>query len=76
MNPVTKMYFGTAVRLLLGSDFRATLPVAASAGALLLVTADMAARLAFAPEELPVGVLTAIIGCPVLLALLRAQLKR
>ena len=65
-----------AVRLLLGSDFRATLPVAASAGALLLVTADMAARLAFAPEELPVGVLTAIIGCPVLLALLRAQLKR
>ena len=65
-----------AVRLLMGSDFRATLPVAASAGALLLVAADMVARLAFAPEELPVGVLTAIIGCPVLLALLRAQLRR
>ena len=65
-----------AVRLLLGNDFRATLPVAAAAGAFLLVTADMAARLAFAPEELPVGVLTAIIGCPVLLALLRAQLRR
>ncbi len=65
-----------AVRLLMGSDFRATLPVAASAGALLLVGADLVARLAFAPEELPVGVLTAIIGCPVLLGLLRAQLRR
>jgi len=64
------------VRLLMGHDFRATLPVAASAGALLLVLADLAARLAFAPEELPVGVLTAILGCPILLALLRAQLRR
>ena len=65
-----------AVRMLVGQDFRASLPVTAAAGALLLVLADAAARLAFAPEELPVGVLTAIIGCPVLLALLRAQLRR
>ncbi len=65
-----------AVRLLMGQDFRVTLPVAASAGALLLVLADLAARLAFAPEELPVGVLTAILGCPLLLVLLRAQLRR
>ena len=64
-----------AVRLMLGNDFRATLPVSAVAGALLLVVADAGARLAFAPEELPVGVLTAIIGCPVLLVLLRAQMK-
>ncbi len=64
-----------AVRLLLGNDFRATLPVTAVAGALLLVVADAAARLAFAPEELPVGVLTAIVGCPVLLVLLRAQMR-
>lgn len=65
-----------AVRLLVGSDFRATLPVAVGGGALLLVVADTAARLAFAPEELPVGVLTAILGCPVLLVLLRAQLGK
>ena len=64
-----------AVRLLLGNDFRATLPVTAVAGALLLVVADAAARLAFAPEELPVGVLTAIVGCPLLLILLRAQMR-
>ena len=63
------------VRILVGGDFRATLPVSAAAGALLLVTADLAARLAFAPEELPVGVLTAILGCPVLLVLLRAQIR-
>jgi iron complex transport system permease protein len=62
-------------RLAVGSDFRSTLPVAAGGGALLLIVADAAARLAFAPEELPVGVLTALLGCPVLLALLRAQLR-
>jgi iron complex transport system permease protein len=64
-----------AVRLLVGRDFRAALPVAAVAGPLLLVVADAVARLAFAPEELPVGVLTAILGCPLLLALLRAQIR-
>jgi iron complex transport system permease protein len=64
-----------AVRLLVGGDHRRALPVAAVGGALLLVVADAAARLLFAPEELPVGVLTALLGCPVLLALLRAQLR-
>jgi iron complex transport system permease protein len=64
-----------AVRGLVGNDFRKTLPVAAVAGALLLVLADGAARMVLAPEELPVGVLTALLGCPVLLILLRRQLK-
>ena len=64
-----------AVRLVLGNDFRSTLPVTAVAGALLLVVADAMARLVFAPEELPVGVLTAIVGCPVLLVLLKAQMR-
>lgn len=63
------------VRLLVGRDFRLTLTLSALLGAALLLLADTAARLAFAPEELPVGVLTAIMGCPVLLILLRAQLK-
>jgi iron complex transport system permease protein len=63
------------VRLVVGRDFRRTLTLSAVLGASLLLLADTAARLAFAPEELPVGVLTAIMGCPVLLILLRAQLK-
>ncbi|MCG7579921.1 iron chelate uptake ABC transporter family permease subunit [Mycolicibacterium sp. OfavD-34-C] len=43
---------------------------AAAVGALLVVTADLAARLIFAPTEIPVGILTAIFGAPVLLYLL------
>jgi iron complex transport system permease protein len=64
-----------AVRLLVGSDFRRTLSLSALGGALLLVVADTAARLMLAPEELPVGVLTALVGCPVLLWQLRMQLR-
>lgn len=42
----------------------------AAVGALLVVAADLASRLIFAPEEMPVGVLTAVLGAPVLLVLL------
>ncbi|MBW2733718.1 MAG: iron ABC transporter permease [Deltaproteobacteria bacterium] len=63
------------VRLAVGRDFRVTLPLAPFVGGLLLLVADVGARMAFAPEELPVGVITAVIGCPVLLALLSAQLR-
>lgn len=65
-----------AVRLLVGRDFRGSLPAAAGGGALLLVLADSGARLLFAPEEIPVGVLTALLGCPLLLWLLRAHMRR
>lgn len=64
-----------AVRLLVGSDFRATLPLSALGGGLLVLVADTAARLLFSPEELPVGALTALVGCPVLLWQLRRQLE-
>jgi len=64
-----------AVRRLVGGDFRRTLLLTALAGALLVTVADAAARLMLAPEELPVGVLTALLGCPVLLGLLRVQLR-
>jgi iron complex transport system permease protein len=64
-----------AARVLVGADLRSSLPAAAALGSLLLVLADAAARILFAPEELPVGVLTALIGCPVLILLLRAQLR-
>ncbi len=42
----------------------------ARTGALLVVAADLVARTAFAPHELPVGVLTALVGAPVLIGLL------
>lgn len=63
-----------AVRMVVGGNLRIALPANAIAGAALLVGADAAARTLWAPEELPVGVLTALLGCPVLLAQLRAQL--
>jgi len=51
------------VRLALGSDNRIVLPVAALLGGVLLMTADLAARVLIAPRQLPVGALTALVGC-------------
>lgn len=62
-----------AVRLLVGSGHRAVLPLGALGGATLLVAADTVARSLFAPRELPVGVLTALVGAPVFAALLWRQ---
>lgn len=59
------------VRLLVGTDHRRVLPVAVLAGGLFLVWADTLARVLAAPAELPVGVLTAGVGGPVFLLLLR-----
>ncbi|WP_378144606.1 FecCD family ABC transporter permease [Cnuibacter sp. UC19_7] len=58
-------------RHLVGSRHRAVLPASALLGALLLVCADTVARTALAPQEIPVGVVTGVIGAPVLLLLLR-----
>jgi len=57
-------------RLIIGEDYRYLLPTAALTGGLLLVTADLAARSVFQPVELPVGVLTALLGAPFFLVLL------
>jgi len=59
------------VRLLLGSDHRLVLPGAALLGGGLLVLADTLARSVIAPQQLPVGVLTALLGVPLFLLLLR-----
>ncbi|MEO8093942.1 MAG: iron chelate uptake ABC transporter family permease subunit, partial [Pseudolysinimonas sp.] len=59
-----------AVRLIAGPAHRALLPLSALFGAIFLVWADTAARTLFAPRELPVGIVTAIIGAPVFAALL------
>jgi iron complex transport system permease protein len=60
-----------AVSALTGPGHRRLLPVAALSGAVFLVWADTAARTVFAPRELPVGIITALIGVPVFAALLR-----
>jgi iron complex transport system permease protein len=62
-----------AMRLVLGNDQRLLLPAAAIAGGALLVIADTAARTIVAPMELPVGVLTALLGVPAFLFLLRQR---
>ena len=59
------------LRILLGPDHRLLLPAACFGGAAFLVLADVVARVAVAPGELPVGVVTALIGGPFFLYLLR-----
>ena len=59
-----------AVRLLVGPGHRALLPLSALVGAIFLVWADTAARTLFEPRELPVGIVTAIIGAPIFAVLL------
>ncbi|MFE5622648.1 FecCD family ABC transporter permease [Streptomyces virginiae] len=60
-----------AARMVVGAGHRALLPVAALGGAVFLVLADLIARTAAAPEEIPVGVVTALVGGPFFLWMLR-----
>ncbi len=60
-----------AIRLVWGHLHRTLLPAAFLLGGTLLVTADAAARTVFAPVELPVGVVTALLGVPVFVLLVR-----
>ncbi|MGH2500149.1 MAG: FecCD family ABC transporter permease [Candidatus Limnocylindria bacterium] len=62
-----------AVRLVLGPRHARLLPAAALAGALFVVVADLVARVALAPAELPVGVVSGLVGGPFFLALLWRQ---
>lgn len=59
------------VRMLVGSTHRRVLAVAPLAGACFTVWADIASRTFFSPQELPLGVVTALVGVPVFVALLR-----
>jgi len=58
------------VRLLAGPDHRVVLPASLLAGGVLMLFADLAARLLLAPAELPIGIVTAFIGAPFFLVLL------
>jgi len=59
------------IRLIVGSDNRLVVPFSAIAGAIFVVLADTVARVAIAPRELPVGAITALIGAPLFIYLLR-----
>ncbi|EPA8591683.1 FecCD family ABC transporter permease [Vibrio parahaemolyticus] len=60
-------------RMLAGPDHRTLLPISALLGSLLLTCADMIARVLLAPAELPVGIVTALIGAPFFIYLLFQQ---
>ena len=60
-----------AIRLSLGPDHRLLLPASALAGAAFVVIADLLARIILAPAEIPVGIITAVVGAPFFLYLLR-----
>ncbi|GGO44349.1 ABC transporter permease [Streptomyces lasiicapitis] len=61
------------VRFLVGPLHRLLLPLSALAGAVFLVWTDALARVAFAPQEVPVGVFTALLGVPLFLLVLRKR---
>ena len=64
-----------AIRLLVGSANRLVLPLSALLGAVVLVWADTAARTVFDPRELPVGIVTAIVGAPLFVLLLLRRVR-
>ncbi|NEQ33655.1 MAG: iron ABC transporter permease [Leptolyngbya sp. SIO4C5] len=64
------------VRFGVGVDYRWILPYSMLAGGILLSVADMAARLIIRPQELPVGIMTALIGAPFFMYLARSRIKR
>ncbi|MBI4396657.1 MAG: iron ABC transporter permease [Elusimicrobia bacterium] len=63
-------------RLLFGSDHRAVLPLSAFLGAVLAVLADAVGRTLLAPQEIPVGVVTAMIGAPFFIYILRRERRK
>ncbi len=64
-----------AVRLLVGPDHKLLLPASALGGAIFLIFADILARILLAPTEIPVGVITALLGAPFFIYLLRMKRK-
>ena len=64
------------IRLILGPDHRLLIPGSALAGALLIVSTDLFCRWVLAPEELPIGIVTAIFGAPFFLFLIALSKSR
>ncbi|MEL6901519.1 MAG: iron ABC transporter permease [Cyanobacteria bacterium J06606_4] len=64
------------VRFWAGGDYRWILPYSALVGAILLLLADISARLIIQPQELPVGIMMPLLGAPFFVYLVRSQVKR
>ncbi len=64
------------VRLLAGASYRVVIPLSLIGGAMFLIVADHIARTAFAPAELPIGVITAFTGAPFFLLVMRMNRGR
>ena len=64
------------LRLLIGADHRALIPLSAIGGGIFLLVADTLARVVIAPAEIPVGVVTALVGAPLFVLLLARNKKR
>ena len=64
------------LRLIIGADHRALVPLSAIGGGIFLLAADTLARVAVAPAEIPVGVVTALVGAPFFLLLLARNKSR
>jgi len=63
------------MRMMFGSDYRLLIPASALGGAILIVVADLLARVVVAPTELPVGAMTALVGAPVFIYLMRRSVR-
>ena len=63
------------VRLVAGADHRPLLPLSLLAGALILVLADWVARIVVIPAELPIGIVTSLLGAPVLFMLIQREAR-
>jgi len=61
------------VRQLVGSDHKKLLPASVIIGATVLLLADLAARLLLAPSEIPIGIITSLVGAPVFIILLKSN---
>jgi len=61
------------VRMLFGTNYKIVLPLSAIIGAIFIVCADVGARVLIAPEEMPIGIITALCGSPFFIWLLRRQ---
>lgn len=64
-----------ALRLIIGNDQRVLLPACALAGGTLLLLADTVARTAFGPQQVPVGVVTSMLGVPTFMYLMRREAR-
>jgi iron complex transport system permease protein len=69
------LIIGHMARMAVGADHRRALPVTVLLGAIFLVWSDVLARMVITPAELPIGVVTAFLGVPLFLLVMRVQCR-